>query len=208
MWHRHSRWAGQAGHRARIPRDNRSTSHPPGQIINLAPGGLAGLWGTHSSALPQVCRGAGVPCSSQAERIITCSGLLQIARMMTTAPRKFLLASSTNCQKENLPQNQPKPQCGCKSPEQGGAAQTERALVPAFGHRGQLSCNESITASPHQTEGSCGQRGRGNLGVGGLQRGRIPGAHSGRHHRLPQPRRGGKHPPRFAGGKIPAGRPE
>lgn len=75
-------------------------SHPSGQMIKLTPEGLAGLLGTRGSALPQVCRGAGVPCSSPAKRIITCSRLLQIARIMTTAPCKFLLASSTNCQKK------------------------------------------------------------------------------------------------------------
>jgi len=38
---------------------------------------------------------------------------------------------------------------------------------------------------------------RGDPGVGGAAAGGLP-----------QPRRGGKHPPRLVGGKIPAGRPE
>jgi len=89
--------AGQdrAGHWARIPGDNPSESHPSGQTIKVTPGGLVGSQGP---ALPQVCRGAGVPRSSPAERIITCSRLLQIAQMMTTAPCKFLL-----CQRHKLP---------------------------------------------------------------------------------------------------------
>lgn len=61
----HSPLARQAGHAARIPGDNQSMSHSSGQIIKVTSGGLMGLLGSHGSALPQGCRGAGVPCSSQ-----------------------------------------------------------------------------------------------------------------------------------------------
>lgn len=46
------------------------------------------------------------------------------------------------------------------------------------------------------------------MGSAAGHRGCIPGAHSYRHCEPPSARRRGKQPSRFAGGKIPAGRPE